>query len=347
VRFRLISSAAFVLTVLAGAGLAFAQSLDASEVEGLIQEANKLRRQGLEARAFPLMQKAHRLASTPRTAAQLGLVEFALGYWLPAEQHLTEALAAAGNPWIEQHRGELERALVRVRASIGTVEIAGQPVGAEVRVNDQLVGVLPLPAPVRVGEGPVRIDVSAKGFRTLTQSLTLTKGQRQVVSVRLAAIDAPIPEATAAPRPTFVEARPDEPARSHDSDRTMAWVSGGVAAGALAFAAVETALWKNGQQSFNAHSRLAPDPAGGPAQPVRDCGTREPNRGGEGCRDLYDGYRRARALAFIGYGVAGVLAATSAVLFLLPERSSRAPGATALTCAPTLPSTGVTCRMTF
>src|SRR5947208_347598 len=59
---------------------ATAIAADAGDAEALIREGVALRRAGSDVRALPLFQKAHEIAHTPRTAAQLGLVEFALGY---------------------------------------------------------------------------------------------------------------------------------------------------------------------------------------------------------------------------------------------------------------------------
>src|SRR5687768_10542928 len=56
-----------------------ARAAEPTDVEAILAEANDLRRQGKDHKALPLMQKAHDLASTSRTAAQLGLVEIALG----------------------------------------------------------------------------------------------------------------------------------------------------------------------------------------------------------------------------------------------------------------------------
>ena len=61
--------------------------------EALIQQAVELRRKGDNARAYGYLKRAYDLARTPRSAAQLGLVEHALGRFPDAEVHLGEALA--------------------------------------------------------------------------------------------------------------------------------------------------------------------------------------------------------------------------------------------------------------
>ena len=73
-------------------------------VEDLIRKGNELRTKGEDQYALPLFQKAYDLERSPRTAAQLGLVEAALGYWLASERHLQEALTSTRNPWLIRSR---------------------------------------------------------------------------------------------------------------------------------------------------------------------------------------------------------------------------------------------------
>src|SRR5687767_11306624 len=69
-----------------------------AQVEELIRQGNELRRDGKDHAAVGLFQKAYDLQRSPRTAGQLGLAESALGYWMAAERHLGEALAAPRHP---------------------------------------------------------------------------------------------------------------------------------------------------------------------------------------------------------------------------------------------------------
>jgi hypothetical protein len=58
----------------------------------------------------------------------------ALGYWIEADQYLTEALTVADHPWVEKNRETLEQARTKVRGMIGELTITGAPAGAEVLV---------------------------------------------------------------------------------------------------------------------------------------------------------------------------------------------------------------------
>jgi hypothetical protein len=194
--------ASFLVSAVAGAA-------DPAEVEDLIAHGVEFRRAGNDHRALPLFKKAYDLSPTPRTAAQLGLVEMALGYRIDSEQHLAESLAAPRDPWIHKNREILERSLRQVRAGIGEVAIAGSPAGAEVSVNGTIAGRLPLKAPVRVGEGPAIIEVRAPGYITERQTVPVTGEKREDVAIRLRPVEAAPP-----PTPTTLPPIAQAPAKA-------------------------------------------------------------------------------------------------------------------------------------
>src|SRR5689334_12741785 len=66
----------------------------AEQAQELMQRANTLRRAGDDEGALPILQKAYELYRSPRTSAQLGIVESALGRWVDVDDHLTYALKA-------------------------------------------------------------------------------------------------------------------------------------------------------------------------------------------------------------------------------------------------------------
>ncbi len=163
-----------------------AHAADPKQVEDLLQEGIRLRREGSDGRALPLFQKAHELAHTPRTAAQLGLVEYALGYSLDAATHLSQGLAASNDVWIRSHRAVLEDALAQVRGTIGELAVTGSPDGAEVILNGKSVGRLPLAAPVASGQGPATLELRAPGYLNASSSVSVVGGKLATVHLELA-----------------------------------------------------------------------------------------------------------------------------------------------------------------
>ncbi len=366
------------LTVLPQAR-AFGQ--EAEEAEALIRQAMEFRRQDQDAKAVPLLEKAHKLSRTPRTAAQLGLVEMALGYWIDAERYLNDALAQPDHPWIAKNRGTLEDARTRVRGMIGEVTITGEPEGAAVVVNGREVGRLPLSRGIRLGKGTIEIEMRAPGYATASRSVTLTGGAREHVNLTLApaAVSSPSPSTalsggqaganrsvvgpvartplpsvdTAAPtQPTQVPALPTGDTRASGSGstgpaRSLAWVAGAGAVGGLAFGIVETVLAQKNLNTFNNHTSPSPTPED-PNRRVLDCTTSQLSAECKGFRDSYD---QAKTLAVVGYVVGGTLAVASAALFLLSaptgENGNGLLSRAALGCAPNPAFAGFTCRLKF
>jgi hypothetical protein len=167
-----------------------AEKVTNEEAEMLVQRGLRLRKAGDDAGALPEFQKAYQLAASPRTAAQLGLVEQALGHWDEAEGHLTIAIRSTGDPWVEKHRESLQSAMVIVRGHIGSVQIAGEPSGAEAYVNGRLVGRLPINQPITVIAGEVDIELRAEGYKKRVEKVVVAVNQHKPVVLRLERVDA-------------------------------------------------------------------------------------------------------------------------------------------------------------
>lgn len=194
----LFITALAALSVLAPAAVRGSPDASGSrESEAHISRGLELRRSGDDRGALPEFEKAYEIAHTPRAAAQLGLVEQALGRWSDADAHLGEAIRARDDPWIEKNRAALQKALHLVGDHVGTVEITGEPSGAEVIVNGRSVGRLPLPDVVQVIAGTVDVEVRATGYGRHAQKLSVGAHQHTPLVVRLEPL-APRTDATAA-----------------------------------------------------------------------------------------------------------------------------------------------------
>jgi hypothetical protein len=153
-------------------------------VDELIRRAIEMRRTGDDQGAQPLFREAYEISHAPRAAAQLGFCEQALGRWVDAETHLGESLRKANDPWVKKNRGVIEEALVLIKSHIGRLEISGEPAGAEVVVNGNAVGQLPLAMPVRVTGGEIEIELRAPGYTTVTKKIRVDGGQYEKLSMR-------------------------------------------------------------------------------------------------------------------------------------------------------------------
>ncbi len=161
--------------------------------EELVEEGIAARRAGDDRAAVAAFQRAYGLAPLPRTAAQLGLAQQALGQWVGAHEHLTEALAAESDPWVARNRDALTQALSVVQAEVGTVEILLEgdvPEGARASLGGRDLGALPMAHAVVALAGEEALEVTAPGRRTVRRDVRVRAGQLNRVTVALRADEA-------------------------------------------------------------------------------------------------------------------------------------------------------------
>ena len=180
---------------------------NSDEEDALIRHAIQLRKHGDDRAAHAELQRAYAIARSPRAAAQLGFAEQALGLWPAAEGHVREALAAPSDPWIRKHRATVEESLATIRSHVGRVQIEGGQPGAQVSVNGQPVGAMPLREAVPVSAGPVDIEVRGAGFESSLKTIHVAAGELARVPFTLRPV-APPPVRSgqpALPQPRFAQ----------------------------------------------------------------------------------------------------------------------------------------------
>lgn len=324
---------ALSLAVLAGATVA-------ADADTLVKEGVALRRAGDDLAAVRKFEQAHAIEQSPRTAAQLGLAEQALGRWGAADRHLRAALAAPSDAWMSKNRKSIEQALKTVEQRVGQLEIVGSPPGSEVRVDGELVGKLPLERAVAATAGSVAVEVRAPGYLTMVRSSQIATGGVTRESFNLQPIapaatepvagnpTRPAPVAvrvpvTEDPAPAVRDRATDQPPPSGEGDaggpgmpagHIAAIVSGGLAVGALAFALYEHVKWQDRVSTFERNNT---------------CYTNVSGHGSPWCNTVYEDGQTARTLAFVGYGAAGALAAAAIVFYVITP----APSSTSVACA--------------
>jgi hypothetical protein len=207
--------------------------------EDLNRRGIELRKSGNDAAARGVFQEMYDRFRSPRSAAQLGLAEQAVGRWEDAEAHVSEALRSPSDPWVAKHRAPLDQAIIAIRAHVARVEISGDPVGAEVLINGRSVGKLPLPRSITVPIGQVDVECRAPGHKTAVRTLSLGAADYQRVFIRMEkeAGEAAMRRAASVARadPSASGAEPDVPGDKDgaaDAGLVAEHASGGAAAGA-------------------------------------------------------------------------------------------------------------------
>jgi hypothetical protein len=158
---------------------------ESSGEDDLNRRGIELRKAGNDAAARAVFQEMYDRFRSPRSAAQLGLAEQAVGRWEDAEVHVSEALRSPRDGWVARHRTPLDQSLTAIRAHVARVEISGDPVGAEVLINGRSVGTLPLARSITVPIGQVDVECRAPGHKTAVRTLSLGAAEYQRVFIRM------------------------------------------------------------------------------------------------------------------------------------------------------------------
>jgi hypothetical protein len=316
------------------------------DAERLTNKAIELRQSGDDQGALPLFERAYALSHSPRAAAQLGLCQQALGRWADAETNLSQALKAGKDPWIKKQRRPLEDALVTIKAHIARLEIVGEPADAEVSVNGNVVGRLPLAAPVRVGAGEIQVELRAPGYAAGSRSVRVDGGQYQKIALRLEREAAPPPPPVVNPPPPVAvnnpppDPRPPPPtdadhpvierkrASATGARKAAKWVAHGGAVLGVGAGIYGTAQNGSLVTEFDGSCGIV----GGKA--VMAPGSAKTD--GQ-CADLKNQYELASHIGIGGFVAAGLLAVTGLVLWLTePSDDSTQTAAASYRCAPLL-----------
>src|SRR5688572_4302718 len=156
------------------------------EADKFVAEGIELRARGKDTEALRAFQKAAEIdPDSVRVQIHLATVYQALGNWLLADEYLSMALSRQNHPYVNRHRQTLEDAKRVIDANIGRLEVEGEPVGAEVRLNGRLVGTLPLAAPIRTTIGSYRFEVRRSGHYSVERPIVITGGGLVRETVRL------------------------------------------------------------------------------------------------------------------------------------------------------------------
>jgi hypothetical protein len=337
-----VRGAVSFLTFLLATGASRAAHTE-EDPEVLIKQGVSLRNAGDHAKAHGYFRRAYDIAHTPRSAAQLGLVEDALAFWNDAEGHLAEALAGKEDAWIRVNQTILEKALADVRAHLCEVKITGSPVAARVTLGGRFRGDLPLSA--YGPPGTAAVEVQATDYQTLHETVIFVAGKPATLAVHLSLL--PPVAATRQPPESEPGLGPDRPMRERDVPpvnshgrawmRPAAWASGGVATLLLAGGILGAVASDENYQDFN-----RPKLANGENR----CSTNLADKGGADCANSLSAGDRDKKLAIGAFVGTAVFAAASVVLFVTSESAS--DGQDAMGCGLLVGGvSGATCSLRF
>ncbi|HXU06049.1 MAG TPA: tetratricopeptide repeat protein [Polyangia bacterium] len=366
------------------AGLLMLAGHAAAETEAERAEAKSLLNQGLKllekndfAGARERFERAYKLVPSPKILFNLGEANLGLGRNAEAVRSFEGFLDQA--PYAPQaSRATAERKRDALRQKVGFIEPTSAEDGTSIAIDGQQVAQTPLSRPLAMEPGKHEITFEKPGMTPQTSTVSVLAGQSIPIVVRLwsAAVTpaakatrppsapvavqsaAPPPRATApppaapvaapAPAASLTSAPSSAPQETDASGaRRMRLAALGTAGGALlALGAGVTfqLLSRSNNADFNAVRNAENSPIDG------RCNERiVPDAGGARCDELRKAADRDQTIAVVGFVAGGILAAGSAVLYLMASSDGKPDRVQALTCRPDVTRAGVGagCTLSF
>jgi hypothetical protein len=174
--------------------------------------------------------RAYELVPNYRVLYNIGQVCIQLGQYANARRALEEYRAKGGDALAPDRRAAVNKDLEMLRHRTAFLTIGANLEGAEVLVDDVLVGKTPLGPALLVDAGFHRVTVRRAGYLPRTTNVTLAGGDEQTMSLTL--------ERQPEVKQTIVVRE-----REVEEDNTATWmIAGWVTTGALAAGAVVTGI---------------------------------------------------------------------------------------------------------
>lgn len=309
--------------------------------EALLHQGVELRKQGRNAEALALFERAYEIDPSARALAQVALAEQSLGHWVRAEEGLVEALGHMEDPWIARYSVPLTKALETTRDHLGSLQIDTDVDGAEVSVDGVGVGTSPLRGLLRVVASThvVRVEENGHGVERRVDVPVRSVAKAVVVVASDAAAQAsavPGKSAASATHAVSPATRPSPPPPSSGRDSgpshllpTIALIGGGAL---VATGVVAQVLREVNVSAYNDDSRCF---YGNESRDKR-------------CGDLRSNANASEVVAITAYGVGGVALLTGAALLLFARHGEDAPDGAVRLGAGVLPGTAyVSCAGAF
>jgi hypothetical protein len=174
-RLRLCVGTVTLVTIMGSAMPALAA--EDAVVEALIQRGIQLRRSSSDAEALSVFLEAERQdPKSVRVLLHIVTAAQASGKWLMADSYMRKVSALSEDSYYRRHAEAIEVVRRSIAARVGTFQVQGEPDGASVRLDGQLIGTMPMNEPVSVESGSYLMEVYKPGFYRLRRSVNVVGG---------------------------------------------------------------------------------------------------------------------------------------------------------------------------
>jgi hypothetical protein len=225
-----------------------------AEIEPFVQRGIDLRKLGRDVEALAIFEDALiKAPSSVRLKVHLASTHQALGQWVEAERYLSDVLRQPDDPYIRRHRETIERAYEFVDHRLGSLDVVGEPEGAELVLSGRTIGQLPLATPLRVPIGSYVLEVRKDGYYSATRPVAIGGGTLLREFVTLGARPDPIIATAAMAAPSGQERD-----GVRGSPRWLTWTLTGTGLTAAAVSVVAFQIRENHAERWNSGACLVP-----------------------------------------------------------------------------------------
>ncbi|MBI3199966.1 MAG: PEGA domain-containing protein [Myxococcales bacterium] len=158
---------------------------DVDRAAELFKKAKALHTSGKLSDALGLYTQAWALHQSPDIAANLAACELALNKHRDAAEHFEFALRRMLAGTTPEQKARLTQGFEKAKKEVATLKLEVEPAGAEVKLDDKVVGKSPLDADVFAEPGTHELVVTAAGFAAHSQKVTAQKGGVHALRVSL------------------------------------------------------------------------------------------------------------------------------------------------------------------
>lgn len=198
----------------------------------------QLFREGDFRSALVEFRRSFEISKNFKVLYNIGQTEYELSDYAGALRSFRRYLELGGAEVDAARKTQVEEDIKNLGLRVAHVEISCNVAGAEVLVDDVLVGTTPLPEALLVSIGRRKVSVQKGGVVSAPRFVELAGGDRTAVKIELAEPKPTAPVATIAPTTAAPPPVVEEPAPS----RTGLWASVGITAGLVVGAAITGGL---------------------------------------------------------------------------------------------------------
>jgi len=284
-----------------------ASAQESAEVEAILKRGIQLRKDGQDEAALAVFQEAEAQApNSVRVLLHVATAAQAASKWLLADEYLKKADTHKNDPYYIRYSNEIEEVRNTTAQRVGHFRAVGEPSGAEVILNGQVVGTLPMESPKTLEAGTYVLEVNKAGFYRLRRPISVPGGvlTRETVELNERTGGAPDPNDPSGGTPA-------EPP-SFWASSGMTWTLAGIGAAAGVTSGVAFILREQAAKHWNDDDRCLS--SSDPSQSREDL-----------CSDVRNDIDTAEQVGIVS-GVIGIAFAGAALTHWIATSGSRDPG---------------------